>query len=165
MPRPCTICQHAEAKAITSAIMGRVPLRKIEARYRVSKSALDRHISGHVSKPLRKLASAELSLPDAAALAQPVLGEMRKLNARALKILQAAEVEKDHAIALNAIRECRRNLELIAKLTGELDPRASGETPERSLNITVQYVDKQLVASAPSQAPPQLPAGGAECPR
>jgi len=52
---------------------------------------------------------------------------MRKLNTRSLKILKAAEEAKDHTVALHAVRECRRNLELIAKLTGELDPQAAGK--------------------------------------
>jgi hypothetical protein len=68
---------------------------------------------------------------------------MRKLNTRALRILQDAEKTKDPAMALSAIRECRRNLELIAKLTGELDPRAAGETPGGSLQVTINYVQKQ----------------------
>jgi len=153
MPRHCTICEHTDLKAITSAIMARVPLRKIQTRFGVSKSSLDRHISGHVAKALRKLASAELSLTEAEAIAQPVLVEMRKLNARALRILADAEAAQDRPTALHAIRECRRNLELIAKLTGELDPRAAGETGG-ALNVTVVYAEKAaVVLNAPKSLP------------
>ena len=60
---------------------------------------------------------------------------MRSLNGRALRILADAEVAQDRATALHAIRECRRNLELIARLTGELDPRAAGETPGSTLQV------------------------------
>jgi hypothetical protein len=66
-----------------------------------------------------------------------------------LRILQQAEDAKDHATALAAIRECRRNLELIAKLTGELDQRAAGETPGAPVTINVLYapmVPKQQTA-------------------
>ena len=42
-----------------------------------------------------------------------------------MRILTSAEDAKDHTVALHAVRECWRNLELIAKLTGELDPRAA----------------------------------------
>jgi hypothetical protein len=50
---------------------------------------------------------------------QPTLLEMRRLNQRSLRILAIAEESKDHDVALRAISECRRNLELISKLTGE----------------------------------------------
>ncbi len=132
--RNCTVCQHPELRAITGDLAARVPLRTLEHRYSLSRSALDRHVQ-HVPKAVKLVA-------DAAAIAAPVLGEMRKLNARALRILADVEGIKDYATALTAIRECRRNLELIAKLTGELDPRAAGETPGAPLNITVQYVQK-----------------------
>jgi hypothetical protein len=139
--------------------MRRTPYRVMQSRYKVSKSAIDRHVSGHVSKALRQLAAAEgMTLADAAAIAEPVLGEMRKLNARALRILNDAEAAKDRPTALHAIRECRRNLELIAKLTGELDPRAAGETPGAPLTVVIQYVDKQLAVTA--DAPRQIAGEG-----
>ncbi len=159
MPRVCTVCTHVDLKRITEDLMRRTPYRAIQARYGISKSSLDRHVSQHVSKALRRLVANEMSLPDAAAIAEPVLLEMRKLNFRALKILHEAEQANDRSTALHAIRECRRNLELIAKLTGELDPRAAGETPGAPLTVVVQYVDKQLVAGTPQQ----VTEGGAEC--
>jgi hypothetical protein len=148
--RTCTVCQHPQLNAITGDLAARVPLRTIEGRYSVSRSALDRHVQ-HVPKAVQLVA-------DAAAIAAPVLGEMRKLNARALRILGDAEAAKDRPTALHAIRECRRNLELIAKLTGELDPRAAGETPGAPLHVTINYVDKQLTVAG--DAPRQIAGEG-----
>jgi len=148
MSRPCKVCTHPDLKRITEDLMRRTPYRIVMKRYKVSLGSLNRHISQHVSKALRKLAASEMTLPDAAVIAEPVLVEMRKLNARALRILHDAEEANDQQTALHAIRECRRNLELIAKLTGELDPRAVNETPGAPLTVVVQYVDKaQLVLS------------------
>ena len=142
--RACTVCKHPQLREITADLMRRVPYRTIGARYALSRSAIDRHITSHVSQALRQLAAAEsMVLPEAAAIATPVLPEMRKLNARALRILAEAESAQDRPTALAAIRECRRNLELIAKLTGELDPRASGEIAGASLAVTINYVQKQ----------------------
>ena len=42
-------------------------------------------------------------------------------------------------MALHAVRECRRNLELIAKLTGELDPHVAGEGGGQGLVVNVVY--------------------------
>jgi hypothetical protein len=153
--RACTVCKHPQSHAITADLLARVPYRTIERRYSVSRSALDRHVTQHVAKALRQLVAAEASLTDAAMVAAPVLEQMRKLNGRALKILQQAEDAKDHATALHSIREIRHSLELIAKLTGELDPRAAGETPGAPLNVTIQYVAKQNVGIFPLS--PQMP--------
>ena len=49
---------------------------------------------------------------------------MWDLQARTLAILEAAEKTRQHRTALAAIREARSNLELLAKLLGELDERS-----------------------------------------
>jgi len=144
MPRVCTICTHRDLKRITEDLMRRTPYRIIQTRYEVSKSSLARHVSQHVSKALRKLVSAEMSVPDAAAIAEPVLKQMQKLHVRTSRILQEAELTEGHATALCAIRECRRNLELVAKY-GSLDPHAVGETPG-ALQVTMVYAERAVVA-------------------
>jgi hypothetical protein len=59
---------------------------------------------------------------DAAEVAQAdnLLGQVKSLQARALTILDKAEASGDLRTALSAIREARGNLELLAKLLGEL---------------------------------------------
>ena len=151
--------EAAEAERVFQAALQRVPTmhRAIQGRAH-ARWALGRHgeaegdLSDYATRDgdveaLRELAAAELaraekSLTEAATIAAPVLGEMRKLNARALHILADAEAAKDRPTALHAIRECRRNLELISRLTGELDPRAAGETPGGPINITVVYAPR-----------------------
>jgi hypothetical protein len=71
-------------------------------------------------------------------LCEPVLIQIKKLNARTLAILDRAEQEHDLATTLAAIRESRHNLEMIAKLTGELrNPEANEPT-----KVEIVYVDK-----------------------
>jgi hypothetical protein len=157
--KPCSVCSHPELRGITSDLMARVPYRTIERKYSVSRSAIDRHVTHHVTKAFRQLAAAEQTLAESATIAEPVLAEMRKLNSRALRILADAEAAKDHPTALQAIRECRRNLELIAKLTGELDPRAAGETPGGGLNVTILYqtIQKQNGPEMLRAPSPEMP--------
>jgi len=57
------------------------------------------------------------------AQADELLAEVRGLHARTLAILEASEHSHEHRTALAAIREARGNLELLAKLLGELDER------------------------------------------
>jgi hypothetical protein len=87
---------------------------------------------------------------------QPTLLEMRRLNQRSLRILAIAEASKDHDVALRAICECRRNLELISRLTGELDPHAASEGVGQGLIVQVNYVStKPTVARASRCSKPQ----------
>ena len=147
MPRPCTICASPRLNEITADLMARKPYRVIQSRYGVSKSSIDRHVTRHVHTALHVLASKEMSAIEAATIGEPVLAGMRRLNARALRILADAEGAQDRLTALAAIRECRRNLELIAKLTGELDPHSPGEASGGPLTVVIQYVDKQQVVT------------------
>ena len=57
------------------------------------------------------------------AQADDLLEEVRGLQRRAYAILDAAEETGELRTALAAIREARGNLELLAKLLGELDER------------------------------------------
>jgi hypothetical protein len=155
MARVCTVCEHKERQRIMESVMRRVPYREIAERYGLDKSSLTRHLRHHVSPALRKLASNEMTLVEAGAIAEPVLLEMRKLYRRCLGMLDKAEEAKDYATALHAVRECRRNLELIAKLTGELNPVAPGEEAGGALNVTVVYADKAAIVASGSKALPE----------
>jgi hypothetical protein len=118
MPRSCTVCTHDEGHAINVALVQRVPYRDIARQYGVSKDALSRHLRDHVPQQLVK-ASEALEAADA----DDLLEQVRGLQARTLNILEAAETSREHRTALAAIRETRSNLELLAKLLGELDER------------------------------------------
>jgi hypothetical protein len=83
-------------------------------------------------------------------LSRPVLEQMRSIHLRTLRLLEHAERKRDPAIALQAIREARHNLELVAKLTGELKSAAPAE-PTR---VEIVYVDKQLVVPRASDSEP-----------
>jgi hypothetical protein len=141
--RRCTVCDHPRLREITSELMARRSYRQIQSKFKISKSALDRHVARHVPQALRKLTA---ELVTAAEVGESVLTQMGKLNARALPILEQAEAAEDRGIALQAIRECRRNLELIARLTGELAPGAVTGAAAGPLQVTVQYVERQALA-------------------
>jgi hypothetical protein len=69
-----------------------------------------------------------------------LLAEVRGLHSRSLAILEAAESTKQHRTALSAIREARSNLELLAKLLGELDER-----PVVNLNVSPEWLELRAV--------------------
>jgi hypothetical protein len=119
-----------------------MPLRTIADRFCVSKTALVRHKDGHLPSHLAKATEAE-----EVARADELLSQLRRLQARTLSILTASEEAGELRTALAAIREARGNLELLAKLLGELD-----ETPRVNVLLSGEWVairTAMMVALAP----------------
>jgi hypothetical protein len=81
-------------------------------------SSFSCHESGAIPSFLAKAQEAR-----EVAKADDLLSDVRGLQERALGILDKAEDAGDRRTALGAIREARGNLELLAKLLGELDER------------------------------------------
>lgn len=165
MPRRCSVCEHPQVEAINVALVNGDALRDVAGRYGLSKTALHRH-KAHLPARLVKAREAE-----GAARADSLLQQVRDLHARTLTILAEAEAERDHATALKAIREARGNLELLAKLLGELQEK-------RVTNILVapEWLSLRAVILEALEPYPQarlalvaaleeVGAGGPTCPR
>lgn len=118
MPRTCSICGSPDRAAIDAAIVAGEAYRSIAKRFDLSAAAVFRHRAEHIPTTLARAKEA-----GDVALADDLLGQVRDLQGRTLAILTAAEGGEDYPMALRAIGEARRNLELLAKLTGELDER------------------------------------------
>ncbi len=115
MTRTCTICTHAQRAEIEAALVAGTPYRDIARRYGMSKDAVMRHASDHVAK---QIAQAQEAREEAQAL--DVVRQLRAINAAAIAILAAARRTGEHEIALKAIDRIQRQLELQAKLLGEI---------------------------------------------
>ncbi len=115
MPRVCTICTHKDREAINRDLLAGEPYRGIAKRYGASEGAVYRHKLEHLPVTLVKAQEAQ-----EAAHADNLLEQVKNLQSRALTILDKAEASGDLRTALSAIREARGNLELLAKLLGEL---------------------------------------------
>jgi len=135
MPRRCTVCSHPEVEAINKALVVGEPYRSIAKRYEASESAMYRHQENHIPTTLAKANEAE-----EVAQADDLLGQVQDLQARTLAILEAAEETREHRTALAAIREARSNLELLAKLLGELDQR-----PQLNILISPEWLELRAV--------------------
>ncbi len=115
MSRTCTICEHPNRDEIDHLIVNGNTFRNIAEQFSLSLGAIHRHKSDHLSQTLTKAKEAE-----EVAHADNLLEQVRGLQERALEILSKAEEEGDLRTALTAIREARGNLELLARLLGEL---------------------------------------------
>ncbi len=57
-----------------------------------------------------------------------------------MAVLEAAEASQEHRTALGAIREARGNLELLAKLVGQLDER-----PVVNVLVSAEWIELRTV--------------------
>jgi hypothetical protein len=130
MPRRCTVCDHEERASIDAALVSGTPLRDIAGQHGVSKSALERHKAGHLPAHLAKAKEA-----GEVARADDLLSQVRHLQDRTLAILTTSEDAGELRTALAAIREARGNLELLAKLLGELD-----DAPKVNILVSAEWV-------------------------
>jgi hypothetical protein len=135
VPRRCTICAHEDLEAINRALVAGKANRRIAAQYAVSEQAVRRHKAEHLPAKLAKAHEAE-----EVAHAGDLLEDLKSLQRRTLAILEAAEETSQHRTALAAIREARSNLELLAKLLGELDDR-----PQVNVLISPEWLELRAV--------------------
>jgi hypothetical protein len=118
MPRTCTVCGHDRRHDVELALVRRDSYRDIARRFALSKDALGRHAKEHLPELLSEAHRAEEY-----ARADDLLRQVGELQSKTLNLLLKAEEAGELRTALSAIREARGNLELLAKLRGELDER------------------------------------------
>ena len=136
MPRRCSVCTHPDRENIDEVLVGATAISAISAKYRdISEDALGRHKANHLPA---KLVMAEKAKE--VAQADSLLDQVRDLQGRALAILDQAEMSGDLRTALGAIREARGNLELLAKLLGEIS-----DAPQVNLNVSPEWLQIRAV--------------------
>ena len=118
MPQTCSVCRHPEQNKIDQALLTGEAYRGIAKRFAASPAAVFRHGKEHVPKALVKAREAETEVQ-----AETLFQRLRALNGETQAILRAARESQNHVIALNAIGRAEKQLELEARLLGELDNR------------------------------------------
>jgi len=119
MPRRCTVCESERLDEINRMLVeGRTSRRGLASIFDLSEAAIRRHAANHLPGALAAAVDAER-----AANGDDLLDQVRDLQRRAVAILDRAEEEGDHRVALGAIREARSCLELLGRLAGELQDR------------------------------------------
>jgi transposase-like protein len=144
MGRACTICSREDRDAIEQRLVSGERVRAVAREFGVGRDALMRHHAGHLPSDLVGLREAGERIATARAA-----DRLEDLYRRANGVLEAAEAEGRHPIALQAVRELRGIVELLARLSGELESR-----PDVVVNITAssEWIELQttiLVALEP----------------
>ncbi len=145
MPRSCTLCEHPKREEIDRALVGETSNLSVSSVFGVSESAVRRHKANHL--PAKLVMATKVA---EVAEADTLLDQVKGLQGRAYAILEKAEETGELRTALGAIREARGNLELLAKLLGELDER-----PVVNLNISPEWLELRAVIVGALEPHPQ----------
>lgn len=134
MPRTCTCCTYPKRTEIDSALTEGQSYRNIAKQFGVSVAAIQRH-KEHAKLAIQKAVQAYQEQNE-----QTILGQVRDVHTRTMSVLIEAEKAKDPSVMLRAIAEARRNLELLAKLSGDLDER-----PVVNVMISAEWLELRTV--------------------
>ncbi|AZI56953.1 hypothetical protein EH165_00970 [Nakamurella antarctica] len=114
MPPPCGGCTHPRrAELDADIVMGGGTYAAIGAKYGLLKDAVRRHRS-HISKALARVINEEAGPRRAIDRLEDIYKEIKYT-------LEDARAKGNGALSVSAAKELRSMIELLAKLTGELD--------------------------------------------
>jgi hypothetical protein len=115
MARSCTVCRHPERERIEELLLrNKLSLRTVAERTGTSAWALHRH-KGHLAQAV--IEAAEI------AGASSLLARIEGVLAEVQDIATKAKRSKDWPAALQALKELRNCLQLIGRVSGELQPQ------------------------------------------
>ena len=118
MPRTCTVCHHTQRAEIDAALVAGASYRNIAEQFSLSLAALARHRSEHIPAAISQSQEAREE-----AQALDVVKQLKAINGASLAILAEARTSGNAETALKAIDRIHRQIELQAKLLGDLDER------------------------------------------
>ena len=131
MPQVCTVCTHAERRAIDRELVtGHLVNRRIAAQHHLVETSIRRHVANHLPAALVAAAEAE-----DVAHAIDVVRQLKAINGACLAVLDGARRTGDGELVLKAADRVQKQIELQAKLLGELDDR-----PQINVLISVEWL-------------------------
>ncbi|NJL27146.1 MAG: hypothetical protein HC897_04285 [Thermoanaerobaculia bacterium] len=147
MPRPCTICHHPEREEIEKALLeNEAGHRLVAKRFDISPQALFRHRQKHLPALIARALAAMPPPPRPPEPEDPAdfeyatkiahhkqaleagkdrhaidaMQQLKAINAACLEVLRKAREAENHSILLRAVDRIARQIELQARLLGEI---------------------------------------------
>ena len=118
MPRACAVCIHKDRDSIDEAIVSGQSYRDIARRYAIGKDSVGRHAMNHLPDTIKKAHSLQET-----GRADVLLDRVESLITDAEGLLVHGRDKQKAKPWADGIRELRKCLELLARVTGELDDR------------------------------------------
>lgn len=133
----CQVCGSGQQAEINAALVaGKPTLRRLSTVYGIGEMSLSAHRKNHLSPALVAVHV------DPATTTKTAISRVEGIIARLENYIETAEKAGLSAQALASVRELRATVELLAKLSGELDER-----PVLTLNLatTKEWVDTRTI--------------------
>jgi len=132
----CKICKRSDRFEIDKKIAAGISYRKIAAEYGLSLGPISRH-KRHVGQAIVTAYQAEK-----AEHGRDLLDRVEGAIAQAQGLLETAKGEKSYPSAVAALNSILRALELIARLTGQLNPGTGVSVHiNQQINVSGSYDD------------------------
>ena len=118
MARPCRLCEHKDREALETALLRRERTQEEVAKaLGVTRRAIGQHLQKHVPRDT----SLAISQGKATQAGLNVAQQLLEINQASRKILEEALGGGDPGLALRAIDRVEKQLELQAKLLGDIE--------------------------------------------
>ena len=156
MPQVCSICKHERRPEIDKALLAEQPLRTVAQQFETSATALFRHKRDHLSAALVKAKRKKEAKEEVQA--ESLFDRLKSINRETLEILTEARESKNLPVALMAINRIEKQLELEARLLGELNGD-NAAAPGTTFQLVVMRSGQDEIDQAPIRA--ELPAPAA----
>jgi 3-methyladenine DNA glycosylase Tag len=141
VPRKCSLCIHERRYDIEQAMLAGGSYRVVAQRFAVSRDAVVRHRRHLPAVLARAQEVKEVAHGDS------LLAQLRDLTAEAQRLKAIAEEAGDYRAALAAVRELCRIVELMAKLSGDLDSHSETKILHVTLDAeTALRISKTFLA-------------------
>ncbi len=145
MPRSCLICQHPDRESIDKALARQTSNRELARVYSLSEASIRRHKANHLPARVARAQEAEDVRE-----ALDVVRQLKAINAASLRILKEAREQGKQGTALAAIDRIHKQIELQAKLLGELDDR-----PQVNVLVSPQWLELRATIVTALERHPQ----------
>jgi len=140
----CQVCAHPEVLEIDRQLLsGEAGTRTLSRDHGVTRDALNRHKKNHMAKALAAASGAVITRvdPDPGGLMQQLAGLERRVTA----LLDKAERKNDISTAIKAAGELRSQVELLAKLAGELSNTGLSRADVRRITLEMGQIVEAVV--------------------
>jgi hypothetical protein len=121
----CLACAHPDQDRLNADLVSGVPLFRLSKRYGINRESLRNHKTNHISK-----AQVALRVERNTAGVRQVADRVEEVIVRDDAMYEAARAVRNMPLAIKANNSKADHLELLARITGELDER-----PEVVVNI------------------------------
>jgi len=141
----CRICKRSDRDEIDRKIASGTAYRRLVGEYGLSLGLLSRH-RPHITQEIQQLVVTERNTQRVSSLTNSLLERLETVISEAQSICQDAKATKSYTSAIAALNAVTRNLQLVGRITGELQSNSGSVhmNVNQQINISVYDNDTEF---------------------